>query len=275
MCHLVATRDLAELYQCKNGTKEINQAVKNNPDKFPERFSFILDDIEANILEVKNFDLKNKKHGGRRYNPRVFTEQGVAMLATILKTPIATQTSIQIMGAFVLMRKYISTNLLEQKYINNQVMKNTEDIKVLQESFSKFESKRKINKIYFNGQIYDAYSKILDILNEANQELIVIDGYADKSVLDLIKTLKVKIILIVKNKSLLTETDINKYNSQYDNLKIIYDDTFHDRYFIIDKKEIYHCGTSINRIGTKTFSINILEDNIVKQLLIDKVKTLI
>ena len=121
--------DLAELYGTK--TKRINEAVKNNPDKFPERFSFILDDIEANILEVENFDLKDKNHGGRRYNPRVFTEQGVAMLATILKTPIATQTSIQIMDAFVLMRKYISTNLLEQKYINNQVMKNTEDIKVL------------------------------------------------------------------------------------------------------------------------------------------------
>jgi len=275
VCHLVATRDLAELYQCKNGTKEINQAVKNNPDKFPERFSFILDDIEANILEVKNFDLKNKKHGGRRYNPRVFTEQGVAMLATILKTPIATQTSIQIMGAFVLMRKYISTNLLEQKYINNQVMKNTEDIKILQESFSKFESKRKVNEIYFDGQIYDAYSKILDILNEAKQELIIIDGYADKSVLDLIKNLKVEVTLIVKTKSLITETDINKYNSQYNNLKIIYNDSFHDRYFIIDRNIIYHCGTSLNKIGNKTFSINILEDEVVKDSLINKVDKLI
>jgi len=275
VCHLVATRDLAELYQCKNGTKEINQAVKNNPDKFPERFSFILDDIETNILEVKNFDLKNKKHGGRRYNPRVFTEQGVAMLATILKTPIATQTSIQIMGAFVLMRKYISTNLLEQKYINNQVMKNTEDIKILQESFSKFESKRKVNEIYFDGQIYDAYSKILDILNEAKQELIIIDGYADKSVLDLIKNLKVEVTLIVKTKSLITETDINKYNSQYNNLKIIYNDSFHDRYFIIDRNIIYHCGTSLNKIGNKTFSINILEDEVVKDSLINKVDKLI
>ena len=173
------------------------------------------------------------------------------------------------------MRKYISTNLLEQKYINNQVIKNTEDIKLLQESFSKFEDKKKVNEIYFNGQIYDAYSKILDILKEAKKELIIVDGYADKTLLDLIKILSLQVILIVKNKSLLTETDVKKYNSQYSNLKIIYDDTFHDRYFIIDKQEIYHCGTSINRIGTKTFSINILEDEIVKQLLIQKISSLI
>jgi len=262
--------DLAKLYKCSNGTKDINKAVKRNIERFPEDFYFQLKEEENKQLRFQNGTTNMS-----RSLSHVFTEQGVAMLSSVLKTEIATNVSINIMRAFVKMRKYISTNLLEQKYINNQVMKNTEDIKVLQESFSKFESKRKINKIYFNGQIYDAYSKILDILNEANQELIVIDGYADKSVLDLIKTLKVKIILIVKNKSLLTETDINKYNSQYDNLKIIYDDTFHDRYFIIDRNGIYHCGTSLNKIGNKTFSINILEDEIVKQLLINKIKPLI
>ena len=119
------------------------------------------------------------------------------------------------------------------------------------------ESKIKINEIYFNGQIYDAYydaySKILDILNEAKNELIIIDGYADKSVLDLIKNLKTKVILIVKTKSLLTQTGIDKYNSQYNNLTLIYDDTFHDRYFIIDKKEIYHCSTSLNELVIKHF----------------------
>jgi len=262
--------DLDKLYKCSNGTKDINKAVKRNIERFPEDFYFQLKEEENKQLRFQNGTTNMS-----RSLSHVFTEQGVAMLSSVLKTEIATNVSINIMRAFVKMRKYISTNLLEQKYINNQVMKNTEDIKVLQESFSKFESKRKINKIYFNGQIYDAYSKILDILNEANQELIVIDGYADKSVLDLIKTLKVKIILIVKNKSLLTETDINKYNSQYDNLKIIYDDTFHDRYFIIDRNGIYHCGTSLNKIGNKTFSINILEDEIVKQLLINKIKPLI
>ena len=266
--------DVAMLFGYK--TKDLNRTVKNNITRFPMSYCFRLTEEEYNNLRCKNFTSSlTEKHGGRRYLPYVFTEYGITMLAGILKSEVAVEMSLKIVNVFIAMRKYISSNLLEQKYINNQVMKNTEDIKVLQESFSKFESKRKINEIYFNGQIYDAYSKILDILNEAKQELIIIDGYADKSVLDLIKTLKVKIILIVKTKALLTETDINKYNSQYDNLKIIYDDTFHDRYFIIDRNGIYHCGTSLNKIGNKTFSINILEDEIVKQLLINKIKTLI
>ena len=226
--------DLAKLYQCKNGTKTINQAVKRHITRFPERFMFQLTEKEVNNLwsQVGTTNLKMS-----RTLPYAFTEQGIAMLATVLRTDVAEQTSIQIMDAFVLMKKYISTKLLEQKYINNQVMKNTEDIKLLQDSFCKFEDRKKTNEIYFNGQIYDTYSKILDILKEAKEELIIVDGYADKSLLDLIKNLGVQVALIVKTKSLLTETDINKYNSQYSNLKIIYDDTFHDRYFLLIKKK--------------------------------------
>ncbi|MCI9084276.1 MAG: ORF6N domain-containing protein [Bacilli bacterium] len=260
--------DLAKLYKCKNGTKEINQAVKNNVEKFPERFSWRLSDEESKIFLVKNFDQKETR-GGKYKNPRVFTEQGVAMLATVLKSKTATKVSIAIMDAFVIMRKYISNNLLEQKYINDLVLQNTEDIKLLKQSFSKFEELS--NEIYFDGQIYDAYSKIKDILSMAKKKLIIIDAYADKVVLDMIKDLSVKVTLIVKNKSLLTKTDINKYNSQYSNLTIVYDDTFHDRYFIIDNDIIYHCGASINHAGSKTFSINKLEDEIVKKSLINKI----
>ena len=164
--------DLAKLYQVE--TKRINEAVKNNPDKFPERFSWSLSNKESEIFLVENFDQRIERRGGRYKNPRVFTEQGVAMLATILKSKVATNISIQIMDAFVAMRKYISSNLLEQKYINNQVMKNTEDIKILQESFSKFEEKRKVNEIYFNGQIYDSYSKIYEIFNSTKNKLLII-----------------------------------------------------------------------------------------------------
>lgn len=111
------------------------------------------------------------------------------MLATVLKSKVATEVNIQIMDAFVVMREYISINLLEQKYINNQVMKNTENIKLLQETFSKFEEKRKVNEIFFDGQIYDAYSKILSIFKTAQKDLIIIDGYADNTVLDMISKL--------------------------------------------------------------------------------------
>ncbi|MBR1377488.1 MAG: ORF6N domain-containing protein [Bacilli bacterium] len=138
---MVATTDLARLYECANGTKSINLAVNRNIERFLEDFYFQLTKEEYNNL------------GGVRKLPYVFTEQGVAMLATVLRTKVASQMSISIMRAFVTMRKYISSNLIEQKFINKQVLKNTEDIKLLKESFHKLEEKRKVNEIYFNGQI--------------------------------------------------------------------------------------------------------------------------
>ena len=273
MCHLVATRDLARLYNVE--TKRINEAVRNNLEKFPERFSFILNDCESQKLLVENFDQKIETRGGRYKNPRVFTEQGVAMLATILKSKTAIQVSIAIMDAFVEMKKYISSNLIEQRYINNQVIKNAENIKLLQESFSKFEEKRKINEIYFEGQIYDAYSKILDIFNETRKYLIIIDAYADKTILDIVRNLNVKTKLITSTKSKLNKIDIDKYNKQYKNLEVVYNDSFHDRYFILDNKIVYHCGTSLNYIGKKTFSINKIEDDIVLEILINKINKIL
>ena len=265
--------DLAKLYHVE--TKRINEAVKNNPDKFPERFSFKLNDLETKEFLVENFDQKLEKRGGRYKNPRVFTDQGGEMLASILKSKIATQVSIQIMDAFVLMRKYISTNLMEQRYINELVLKDNKRISLLEKSFHKFEESKKVNEIYFNGQIYDAYSKLIDIMNEAKKELIIIDSYADKIVLDMICKVGKKTILITKKNNLLKQIDIDKYNKQYDNLNILYNSTFHDRYLIIDNTKIYHCGASLNYAGSKTFSINILEDKIVKEILLEKINEII
>jgi len=193
------------------------------------------------------------------------------MLATVLRTSVAEEVSIAIMDAFVEMRKYISTNLIEQRYINSQVLKNTENIKLLQDSFNKFEEKRKVNEIYFEGQIYDAYSKIVDIFKSCEKQLIIIDAYADKTILDIIRNLDIKIKLITSSKSKLTKIDITKYNKQYKNLEVVYNDSFHDRYFILDNKIVYHCGTSLNYIGKKTFSINKIEDEFVIKSLINKI----
>ena len=253
--------DLAKLYGTE--TKRINEAVRNNPEKFPERFSWKISKEESQSFLVEIFDQKKKieTRGGKYSNPRVFTEQGVAMLATILHTKVATQVSIAIMDAFVSMKKYISSNLLEQKYINNQVLKNTEDIKLLQESFQKFEEKKLSNEIFYDGQIYDAYSKIIDIMNSAKQTLVIIDSYADKSTLDMISKVSVPTTLIVKPNGLLKEIDMQKYQSQYHNLRVIYDSSFHDRFFLIDNSILYHCGTSLNHAGSKTFAINKINDN--------------
>ena len=274
--------DLAKLYHVE--TKRINEAVKNNSEKFPERFCWRLNDIESKNLLVEIFDQKSKidTRGGKYKNPRVFTEQGVAMLATILKSKVAIEVSINIMDAFVAMRYYISDNLIEQKFINDlaledhkKISQNSKDIKLLQESFKQFEEKRKVNEIYFNGQVYDAYSKIHNIFRETNKELVIIDAYADNTILDIIKRLDIEIIIITKKDNLLTKQDIDKYNKQYHNLKVIYDNTFHDRYFILDYNKVYHCGTSVNRIGYKTFSITLISDKEVCQLLINKIKNII
>ena len=214
-------------------------------------------------------------YGGRRYNPYVFTEQGVAMLSSVLHSEIAIKMSILIINAFVIMRKYISSNLIEQRYINNLVLEHDSEIKQLKDSFSKIEAKRKVNEIYFNGQIYDAYSKIQDIFKSATKKLIIIDAYADNTLLDIIKRLDIEVIIITKKDNLLTKQDIEKYNKQYNNLKVIFNNSFHDRYFLIDNETVYHCGSSINRIGYKTFSINLVSDLEVCEMLIDKVSIII
>ena len=263
--------DLAKLYECANGTKTINQAVKRNINRFPNDFYFQLETEEFLNLKSQFGTSSWNNYGGTRKLPYAFTEQGVAMLATVLRTDIASEMSVAIMRAFVTMRKYISTNLLEQKYINNMVLEHDCQIKLLKGSFQKIEEKKKVNEIYFNGQIYDAYSKIQEIFKSANKRLVIIDAYADNTILDIVKRLKIEVIIITKPNNLLTKQDVEKYNKQYNNLTVIYNNTFHDRYFILDDEIIYHCGASINRIGYKTFSITLIGDEYVKNTLINKI----
>ena len=258
--------DLAKLYNVE--TKRINEAVKNNPDKFPERFYF-------RINENEFFSLKSKistSKGGSRKGHNVFTEQGIAMLSTILKSKVAVETSIRIMDAFVKMRKYISANLIEQDNMKNMLIKHDNEIKLLQESFSKLEEKEKINHIFYEGQIYDAYSLLIDIFNEAKKEIIIIDNYADKSILDMITNLNVKVIIVTKKFNLLKDIAIKKYNKQYHNLKVIYSDKFHDRFIILDKKVLYHSGASYKDLGNKCFAINKIEDNEYLKNILKKIK---
>lgn len=255
--------DLAILYGTE--TKRINEAVRRNNDKFPERFSWILSDSESKFLLVAICDHKIETRGGKYKNPRVFTEQGVAMLATILKSNTATRVSIAIMDAFVLMRRYISSNLLEQKYINNQVIKNTEDIKLLQESFKAFDKKKELNDMFFEGQFYDAYSLLLDIFNMATKNIIIIDNYIDKKFLDLCSKIKINIIIYTKE---IDKETFEKYNKQYNNVKVKFSNKYHDRFIMIDNKILYHCGASFKDLGKKCFCISKIEnDTILESLL--------
>ena len=257
--------DLAKLYQTE--TKRINEAVSRNKEKFPERYCFRVSEDKYNSLKSQIATSK----GGSRKGHVVFTEQGVAMLATILKTSVATKVSIAIMDAFVALRHYIGNNEYRLSNVETKLIEHDRDIKLLQESFNKFDEKKKSTEIYFNGQIFDAYSKIYEIFTTAKDNIVIIDSYADNTILDIIKKLDINVTIITRENNLLTKQDIDKYNKQYHNLIVIYDNTFHDRYFILDNNTIYHCGTSINRIGYKTFSITLINDEEVKELLINKI----
>ena len=257
--------DLAKLYQVE--TKRINEAVKNNLKKFPERFSWKLTKEESENFLVENFDQKLETRGGRYKNPRVFTEQGVAMLATILKSKVAIDVSIAIMDAFVAMRKYISSNLLEQKYVNNMVFELDERVSLLEDTFSKFDTFS--NEIFFEGQIYDAYSLLLDIFNTSNKNIIIIDNYISKSLLDILSKTNKKITIYTKN---IDNNLINKYNSQYHNVTIKINNSFHDRFIIIDNKVLYHSGASFKDLGKKCFAINKINNIDMVNDLINKLK---
>ncbi len=254
--------ELARLYQCKNGTKEINQAVKNNPLKFPERFSWILKDNELEELRSKNLTTNYSKMS--RSNPRVFTEQGVMMLATILKSEVAVEVSISIMDAFVKLRRYVSNSLM-----NSEMLINHENrILKLETTFNKMQEKEKINTIFFEGQIFDAYVLLLDIFDTAKEEIIIIDNYAGKELLKILKGIDKKIIIISKN---IDNILVKKYKNQYSNIEFKNIDTFHDRFIIIDRKKLYSCGASFKDLGKKCFAVNEMEANEVINNLVNKV----
>lgn len=261
--------DLAKLYECANGTKTINLAVKRHINRFPERFMFQLTKQEYyEILRFQSETIELEKGKYSKYLPYAFTEQGVAMLATILRTKVAEEVSIRIMDAFVAMRKYISSSLIEQKYINNLVLEDHSKLKELENTFNKMQEKEKISTIFFEGQIFDAYTLLLDLFDHAENEIIIIDNYVSKELLKILKNINKKILIISKNYD---EMLIKKYNSQYFNIEFINLDIFHDRFLIIDRKELYSCGASFKDLGKKCFAINKMESLELINNLLDKI----
>ena len=267
--------DLAKLYECKNGTKEVNQAVKNNVNKFPERFSWKLTDEEYKNLRSKFLTSSTtKNYGGRRYLPRVFTEQGVAMLATIIKTSVATEISIKIMRAFVEMRRFIYNN----RNMFTRVISMENNLQLLNEKQSENEEKFELiftelgnkefkEQLFFDGQVYDAYSLLINIIREAKTKIIIIDNYLDKTILDVLtyKNDSIKVKLYVKD--IKTKLDIDKFNLQYSNTSIEIIKTFHDRFIIIDDKILYHVGASLKDLGKKCFAISKMDKCYIKDIL--------
>lgn len=250
--------DLAKLYECANGTKSINQAVKRHLNKFPQRYMFQLNKIEYENLKSQTGTTRLSNYGGVRKLPFVFTEQGVAMLATILHTSVADEISMRIIDAFVYMRKYLSNDTKNNTLINHE-----ERILKLEKSFDKFSNKDL--SIIYEGKIYDAYSIMLDIFNEAKEEIIVVDNYVNKELLDVLRNINKNIIILSKNIG--NELKM-KYERQYTNSVFIENNPFHDRYIILDRKEVYVSGMSLKDLGKKYTYINKVNEEIfIRELL--------
>ena len=270
LCHLVTTRDVAKIYQVE--TKRINEVIKRNINRFPEEFCFRLTEDELQNLRCQFVtSTLSQNYGGRRYLPYVFTEQGIAMLSALLKSDIAIKVSVNIMKAFIEMRKFIYSNGQVFERLTKIEYKLFEHDKKFDEVFNQLQQEENIKqKIFFKGQIYDAYSLIIDIMKRAKQKILIIDNYIDDSILKMLakKNKDVEVVILTSNKSNIQNIDIQKFNKEYPILKVAKIDKFHDRFIAIDNKELYHCGASIKDLGKKCFGINIIEDeNIIKKII--------
>ena len=258
--------DVAMLYHYE--TKNINKAVKRNIERFPEEFCFQLTDEEVKILRFQigtsnDNTISKESRGGRRYLPYVFTEQGIAMLAGVLKNEIAIAVSINIIKSFIEMRKFLNSNGQVFERLTNVEYRLLEHDKKFDKVFNQLQQEDNIKqKVFFQGQIYDAYSLIIDIIKRANKKITIIDNYIDDSILKMLtkKNKNVEVIIMTSNKSNIENIDVKKFNKEYPILKVAKTDKFHDRFIIIDNKELYHCGASIKDLGKKCFAINKIED---------------
>lgn len=258
--------DLAPLYDTE--TKFVNRAVKRNPKRFPESFVFQLTDTEWEDLKYQLGT--SSTHGGRRTFPHVFTEQGVAMLSSVLNTDTAIEASIQIMQAFIEMRKFLFNNASIFNRLDNVELKQLKTDEKIERIFNALETERPTpdKGVFFEGQIFDAYELVSKLIRSAKKEIILIDNYMDESTLILLskKASKVQVSLYTKNISKPLKLDVKKANEQYGNYSVFTFKESHDRFLIIDSKHLYHLGASLKDLGKKWFAFSQM-DSLVSEIL--------
>ena len=260
--------DVARLFGYQ--TKDLNRNVKNNIERFPEYYCFQLTEEEYKSLRCKNFTLnKNGRGQHRKYMPYVFTEHGITMLAGLLKSNIAVSISIRIVNTFIEMRKFLIQNGQVFERLSILEYKQLENERNFKQLFNKFKEEGSIKQnVFFKGQIWDSYSLIIDIIKKAKNKITIIDNYVDDNVLNMLskKNKGVEVVILTSNKNNTLKLDVQKFNEQYPTLKVAKTNKFHDRFIIIDNKELYHCGASIKDLGKKCFAITkIEEEQIIKQ----------
>ena len=251
--------DLAELYRVQ--TKIFNQSVNRNIERFPEHFRFRL--TKEEFASLRSQIVTSKGRGGRRYMPFVFTEQGIAMLSAVLKSDIAVKVSISIMDAFIEMRHFIANNAALFDRISKVELKQLEADKKFDQLFEYIGEHTETNqKLFFDGQIYYAFSLLIELIQKAEQEIILIDGYVDVSTLNLLakKNSGVAVTVYTFKKTKLTAQDVAVFNAQYPQLNVKYTNVFHDRFLILDGKTVYHIGASLKDAGKKCFGVTLMKD---------------
>lgn len=268
--------DLAALYEVE--TKVFNQAVKRNLQRFPERFRFQLTDRECDSLRSQI--VTSNGRGGRRYNPYVFTEQGVAMLASVLRSDAAVKTSIAIMDAFVQMRGFFAANegllrrmdIMEARQLDYQRSTDRRFDQVFG-YLETNESKESPQTIFFDGQIYDAFELLARLVKQAKRRIVLIDSYVDLDTLNILAKKRKGVqaqVYTTKRGCRITDADAEKFNAQYPWLEIKRTAAFHDRFLILDETDGYHIGASLKDAGKKCFGISKIEDEGLVQAVLER-----
>lgn len=262
-------KDLAEMYQVQ--VKRLNEQVKRNIERLPSSFRFQLSDKEKDELVANCDRFDSLKHSST--NPYAFTEQGVAMLSSVLRSSVAVQVSIEIMNAFVLMRKLIGHNTIQQLRISNIENKLIEHDQRFNQIFAALEKNELPQKgVFFDGQVFDAYVFVSDLIRSANKSIVLIDNYIDDSVFALLAKRKkgIKCICYTKNITSVLKLDLKKHNSQYDSITLRPLKDAHDRFLIIDDDELYHIGASLKDLGKKWFGFSKMDIDVLH--LIERLK---
>jgi hypothetical protein len=258
--------DLGDFYRVD--PKRLNEQVKRNLKRFPPEFMFQISDNEYNSLRSQF--ATSKKKGGRRYLPYAFTEQGVAMLSGVLKSDAAIKISIQIINAFVNMRRFISTNAQIFKRLDAVEIKQVETDQKLDTVLNAIESKEIQPKqgIFFDGQIFDAHKFVSDLIRTAKRSIILIDNYIDDTVLTLLTKKKKDVVISILTRSVSKQLalDVKKCNEQYPLISIKEFNNSHDRFIIIDDENVYHFGASLKDLGKKWFAFSKMDIEATKML---------
>lgn len=261
--------DLAKIYQVE--TKVFNQAVKRNVDRFPDIFRFQLTQDEFDTINLRSQIVTSSlNYGGRRYLPFVFTEQGIAMLSAVLRSDVAIKVSIEIINAFVEMRRMVSNHASLFQRLDYIEYKQLQADQKFEELFKALESGKLYSEkgIFYNGQVFDAYTFVADIIRSAKSSIILLDNYLDDTVLTLLgkRNENVTATIYTKNISNQLQQDVQRYNSQYPAIAVEVFSNAHDRFLIIDNAELYHIGASLKDLGKKWFAFSRMDIEIGRML---------